>query len=300
VTSGSPPAGVCPGQGINGSDWYLRQTPRMGDTWTATCKIHTPWHTPDNDIRFRLDGAGAITAVGVIDADAVMYASSEVDPDLQNMTNLLLLPVPNIATFSGTVSFNQPGSTLRVHWYYHDADTGFLVASGAFCVIHAEPGLHIIPVGGDERDVGIALATDFQSAIILGDAPPNTSINGSNRNNGGYIEGGPAPLNTPIDFTVFVDETHKDGWGRIEVSSDIGSGHLEHLDYLNPSNPFPGEPALPVNECADEHLDHVVAITLHAGAAGTYEEPAVILENVVIGHSTCVVNPDYVSPGTEE
>lgn len=300
IIDGEPPEGTCPGDGLENSDWHWRETTRFGGMfeWHVICEIHVPWRQTNGNAIWELDETGAVIAVGCKEDTVGLYANSEVDPDTQTPETDIVYPAPLMATIAGTVTFNAPGSVLQLQWYAVEPD-GDEIAVGPEANLYAEPGLVISPPGGTARTQGVILGTDFLDPLLIGDTPPNESHGAGARNNGGYVDSVPATLGVPVSFSVFADETYNLGWGRIEIQSDLGSGHLEHLDYLVQGTVLPGEPQIPAGTCETTHAGHKLRITLIAGTDSTYDAPAVVLRDLVFGHTTCAVNPDYVSPGPE-
>lgn len=265
------------------------------DDYTATCRIHVPWREVGTG-KYHVNESGAVDWVQANGPSTVtLFASGETDPALQDSSNDTLFGVPNIAAIQGTVTFNQAGSSLSIA--FGPIESGiFSPVGGASATIYAEPGLSVEPGSSDTTYVyGLSLRTCAQGPIKVGDGLPHMSLGASTRDNGGYVPSSPAPLGTPINFTVYVDESFKTGWGRTVINSDIGGGYIDHLDYLNQAHgPFPGEPASAgTAACAASHEGHKLQLIMTCGGTGSDASPAVLLQNLVLGHSTCSPDEDY-------
>lgn len=301
---GSAPIDVCATSSL-GTEWFTKIDSDSGAGYSCVCEVHVPWRVNSGTPYFRV-GFGeseqivnAVAHVGTnISGTIELVWNEETDPDLQTQDTDHVLASPLIHSVSGLVTFNTPGSILVINFYEYNGDGVSYSAMGAPVLnIYADPGLHITPVGGDAHDLGLVVSTENEGPILLGDALPNTSTGVLQSNNGGYvIDSEPAAMGSALAFNVSFDETFHNGWGKTTVFSGIGSGHIVHNDYIEEGNPFPGEPSdTPASICVDKHpLGHALKINMVAGGIGSFDAPAVLLENLVIGHTTCEQNPDYV------
>lgn len=261
--------------------------------FSARCKVLVPWRDVDANAKYHVTADGAIDWVQCDGpSTATLYASTETDPDLQDDSNDATFGCPVINGVAGVVTFNVAGSFLTIRM---PSISGGIESSslGPAITIYADPGLSVTPSGGTTQQFGVVVRTDFQGPILIGDTIPNHSFGGTHRNNGGYVISTPAGLGVAVAFSAYFDETYRREWGRTVASTDLGSGYIDHLDFLSEGHVFPGEPADPGNTCAAEHDAHKLEVILHPGGTGTAEAPAVKLEGLIVGHSTCTVNADY-------
>ena len=266
-----------------------------GPGFSTECRINVPWRLASSasSLYFHVTESGAIDYVqtSTSDTTGVLYSNTYNDPDNQDADSDTVFGVPVALTVSGIVEFFVPGSTLRINM--PRIVGGIESGVGPSITIYADPGLTFTPVGGDQQTIGVEISTDFQSPLWIGSALPNMSAGGLNRNNGGYVISSPAALGVPVAFSVTFDESRKEGWGWTLAETDLGSGYIDHLDYLNPATPFPGEPSSPTATCAEDHDGHKLCISMSPGGVGTKAEPGVRLYGLVVGHTTCAVNPEY-------
>ncbi len=292
---GSPPPDACwaTDYQTEGNRWFPRTYTVLNDSpsWQVDCVVKSPWRNPGDAALYRLDANGNVTAIGAIGPGTTsIYANTESDPALQDASTDSLLSAPNVAAVSGSVTFTKQGAQMNAE--FPVVEGGIEIGGGAEMRLYATPG-QTIDIGDSDKVYGVRLATDYQSPIKTGDGPPNQSFGAGNRDNGGNVESSPAELGTAVAFSYAIDETEKAGWGRGYATTDLGSGYIDHLDYLNQTNPLPGEPSLPPNTCAENHDGHKLAIRMISGTAGSATEPAVWVEGMAFGHTTCEINPDY-------
>lgn len=265
------------------------------DDFTATCRVWVPWRERSGGPHYHINEDGVVDWIQTNGGTSfVISANGEMDPLLQGPETDSDFGTPLQTAIQGTVTFNQAGSYLAIRYAaLEDGDEETF--DGATVVIYADPGLEISP-GGSSTDYifGIELNGCTVSALKVGDGEPNHSYGALTRDNGGYVPSTPAALGVPVNFTFFFDETYRRQWGRIVANTDLGSGYLDNLDYLSEGIVFPGEPQDPSNPCSEDHQGHVLVITGHAGGIGTQEAPAVKLEGIVLGHSTCATDEGYV------
>lgn len=300
--TGSPPAFFCTtyfGSNSLTAKAFTAGGGAPGSEYSASCRVNVPWREvgTSGTAYYHVTDAGAVDWVQTIDISPVyLYASDETDPALQDDTTDTQFGVPVIQSVWGVVLFNEPGAVLVVNM--PPTYGGVEHVGGPSMIIYADPGSSFTPADSTtEYTIGVQLTTDFQGPIKIGDVSPHESLGATKKDNGGYVISSPAALGVPVAFSVFFDETRKDGWGMTTAATDLGSGYIDHLDYISSGSPLPGEPADPTNTCAGDHDSHRLRVALIPGATGgTQEAPAVRLYGLVVGHSTCEVNIDY-TPG---
>lgn len=297
--SGTSPANFC----VNYLGSYRLQPKSFtagGVGFSTQCQVLVPWREVGGTGKawYHVTESGAVDYVQTINSDTTvqLVANNESDPDDQSSSTDVNFASPLVTTISGTVVFNTAGSVLQIGFMSLDGG-GNITADGAYMTIYADPGITVDPAFTDTNyTFGVRLDGCAQGPILVGDALPNTSYGAGSRNNGGYVASSPAALGVPVDFTLTCDETRKFGWGWTFASTSLGSGYMDHLDYLNQAHgPFPGEPAMPSDTCEDDHTNgHACVITMNPGGTGTEDAPAIRLYGLVIGHSMCTPNPSYL------
>jgi hypothetical protein len=279
---GSPPANICELPSTEPDNNWRPRTylagAEAGDT--ASCVVQVNWRTVTGTPIYRVVG-GAVDAIGAYTGLVQIALNTQFAPNLQTPATDVTFGAPLLATISGTIVFVAPGSLVTI---------GF--SPGPYVQFQAD-GFTVNAPGRPEETYAIIARTENEVPILVGTCPPNTSRGGLCRNNGGYMG---SPGSGYVPFSVTFDESYNNGWGKTIVSSALGGGYTTHNDYLNPTNPLPGEPTLPLQPCASTHTSHVLIISLYAGSgSGSAQQPAVYITDLVVGYQTCEPNPNYVT-----
>lgn len=296
--SGTSPADFCSSY-LGANRLQTKSFTAGGVGFSSRCQVHVPWREAGGTGNgyYHVTESGAIDYVQTINSDTTvqLIANTETDPDDQTLSTDVIFAAPLQASVSGTVVFNTAGSRLIIGFLAKDSG-GNLTADGAYLTIYADPGLTVDTVTAGDFVCGVSLNGCAQGPTLVGNALPNTSFGSSQQNNGGYVASSPAALGVPVSFTLTCDETRKFGWGWTFADTSLGSGYMDHNDYLNQAHgPFPGEPAMPIGSCEDTHgtYGHACLITMNPGGSGTQEEPAIRLYDLVVGHTTCSTNTEF-------
>lgn len=301
---GSVPPDVCTRGSISGNEWMEQTDSDVGVGYACDCIVVVPWRRFSGTPFFRVDpfthGVDAMAALGGAGGNASVFLNDLTDPASQTSATDTVLPVPLISSVSGTILFNQPGATLTLAIYSKIGGSRGGVPSSS-CIIYGTPGSSISPAFSTTTyTIGGKLDLELESPLKVGDGPVNHNYGIGLRDNGGYVRDmAPPGIGDPCSFSWSIDQAYHNGWGRAVIQSSSGGGHIEHIDYLSElaEHHLPGEPTdTPSIVCGDSHDGHYLLVSLASPTAGTFDEMAVILTDLVIGIQDCVSNPDYNPP----
>lgn len=260
---------------------FVREVHDYGDALTVD-RLH-----------YKINGNGVIDTVGEragILTGVSFYLSAESDPEIQTMDNDRLFGPGEIVVVTGYVKFMTPSEQLQIslHSYSDEADT--TPGSSSSIQFYSNPGLEL----GLPHPISIIAATEQAGPMWVGDdCPPNTSLGGLCRNNGGYA-GFPPDAQTECFFGVAFDISASPQ--RTIYWGDFGEGYMACNQYLNSDFPLSGEPIC-TDPCA--HPIHRLFVALTADGNEEYADEDGMqstLRDVAVGYATCAPNPNYVNP----
>lgn len=246
-----------------------------------------------DQLHYKINENGVIDTVGErsgIPTNVSFYMSTESDPELQTRDNDRLFGPGEIVVVTGYVKFMTPSQQLQISLHSYDDEDDTTPGSSSSIQFYSNPGLEL----GLPHPISIIASTEQASAMWVGDeCPPNTSLGGLCRNNGGYA-GFPPDAQTEcffgVAFDMSADPQRTVYWG------DFGEGYMACNQYLNSESPSPGEPIC-TDPCAHPIHRLFVLMTSDPDPEFTDEDGMQsTLRDVVVGYATCEPNPTYVNP----
>jgi len=158
-----------------------------------------------------------------------------------------------------------------------DAEAGL---SGSV-LLFADPGTEVV----GEGFFGAVLNTEASSARLAGDDPEHVCTHiTTDCNDGGYrVEGG-IPVGEWVDVAIAIDYS---AWPMSIYWGDLDAGFKRDIEFWGPDveNPVSPDPCV--------HTSHKLRIQLNTTGGTDADSAGVRIRDLAIGHTTCVVNPDY-------